>query len=267
MTFLLPAFVGTPEVNRVYNCDALTTLRAMKDKSVDCVVTSPPYNLKRKKKQTLSGMMKGRSTDQFILDGSYDGYGDDMPELEYQQWLRNVITECLRVSKGLVWLNHKMRFVEGEGIHPLRFLPFPVWSEVIWNRRGSITLNSRRYAPSHEYLFAFGRPHYWDDDTNTLMTVWDITRGSANDDFEHPCPYPESLIRPLIVSSCPIRGIVFDPFMGSGTTARVAIHTNRQYIGCDTSLKYCETARKRIAFPYTVDIFADYQRQLEAVGS
>lgn len=255
---LLPAFTSNPDPNRIYNVDALTMLRSMRDKSVDIVVTSPPYNLKRKNKQTLSGMMKGRSTDQFILDGSYDGYNDDMPELEYQQWLRNVVTECLRVSKGLVWLNHKMRFVKGEGIHPLRFLPFPVWSEVIWNRRGSITLNARKFAPSHEYLFGFGRPDYWDDSANTMMTVWDITRGSANDDDDHPCPYPEALIRPLIVASCPVGGIVCDPFMGSGTTGRVAIMTNRQYLGCDTSFTYCQTSRSRLEMPYTPDIFRQF---------
>src|SRR5690349_9037742 len=44
MTPLLPAFTGTPAVNRVYQVDALTLLRAMADNSVDCVVTSPPYD-------------------------------------------------------------------------------------------------------------------------------------------------------------------------------------------------------------------------------
>lgn len=260
---LLPAMTsGMPQINTVYNYDALAGLKAMPDKCVDIVVTSPPYNLKRKNKQTLSGMMKGRSTSQFVLDGRYDTYDDDMPELEYQQWLRDVITKCLRVSKGLVWLNHKMRFVEGEGIHPLRFLPFPVWSEVIWNRRGSITLNARKFAPSHEYLFGFGKPHYWDDKSNTLLTVWDITRGSSNDDSEHPCPYPEALVRPLITSSCPVGGVVLDPFIGSGTTGRVAITTNRKYIGIDISSRYCNVARKRNAHPYTADIFGNYELEV-----
>lgn len=45
MTPLLPAFVGTPELDRVYHCDALTLLRALPDASVDLIVTDPPYNI------------------------------------------------------------------------------------------------------------------------------------------------------------------------------------------------------------------------------
>jgi len=249
---LLPAFVGTPERNRVYHCDALTLLRALPSGSVDCCIFSPPYNIQRS--GSTSGIFANFTT-RFLIDEGYETYDDAMPELEYQQWLRDVVTECLRVSKGLVWVNHKTRFRDGEGIHPLRFLPFPLWSEVIWNRRVSMALNARKFAPSHEYVFGFGKPHYWNDVHNTLMTVWNITSGAAYHFDDHPCPYPEALIRPLIEASCPVGGVVLDPFMGRGTTGRVAVATGRQYIGCDLSAKYCEVARKNIAMPFTPQMF------------
>jgi site-specific DNA-methyltransferase (adenine-specific) len=255
MTCLLPAFVGAPAVNTVYHVDALTLLRAMPAGSVDCVVTSPPYNIERT--GSASGVFANYYT-RFLIDSAYKTYDDNMPELEYQEWLRNIVAECLRVSKGLVWINHKMRFRDGAGIHPLRFLPFPVWSEVIWNRRSSMALNARKYAPSHEYVFGFGKPHYWNNEHNTLMTVWNITRGQNDHDDEHPCPYPPALIRPLIESSCPVGGVVLDPFMGSGTTGQVSRATGRDYIGCDISPEYVEVARKRLAQPWTPQMFLDH---------
>jgi modification methylase len=260
MTPLLPAVAATAHValDSVVCCDALALLSRLETASVDIVVTSPPYNLKRKNR-TATGFMAGRRDNLFIIGGSYSDYDDDMPEIEYQAWLRSVVSECLRVSRGLVWINHKTRFVNGAGIHPLSFLNFPLWSEVVWNRRGSIVMNARKFAPSHEYVFGFGRPHYWNDSFNALMTVWNISYGSANSSDLHPCPYPPALIRPLIEASCPPGGIVLDPFLGMGTTAVEAHRLGRHYIGCDISAEYCAIARARLAAPYTLPMFTEIE--------
>lgn len=62
----------------------------------------------------------------------------------------------------------------------------------------------------------------------------------------HYAPYPEELIATPIKASCPVNGIVIDPFMGSGTTAVVAIKNGCNYIGFELSKEYCEIADKRI---------------------
>lgn len=237
---LLPAFVGAPEVGRVYHCDALTLLRAMPDNYVDIVVTSPPYNLGSTNRRG-GGFFEEKAMrkirDNFYVDG------EDVSELDYQGWLSSVIAECLRVSKGLVWVNHKTRFREKKAIHPLSFLPYPVYSEIIWARAGSWMLNSKRFAQSHEYVYGFGEPHFWNDELNGKCTVWHI---ASVQNSSHACPFPEALVSPLVDASCPQSGIVLDPFMGSGTTAAVAIQLSRRFVGCDLSLEYCEMARTRI---------------------
>lgn len=248
---LLPSTTSRkPLIDVIHCCDALTLLRALPGKSVDCVVTSPPYNLNWKW-QKGGGMFKN---DRWALEFAkgYTNSSDAMPEDKYQAWVRDIVTECLRISKGLVWINHKTRYRDGVGIHPLSFLPFPLWSEVIWERSGSMTLNSRRFAPSHEYIFGFGRPHYWDDTKNTLMSVWHVPHSASPD---HPCPYPEALIQPLIEASCPAHGIVLDPFMGSGTTATVAQRLNRHYIGSDLSPEYVRQAKERLSKPFMRSMF------------
>lgn len=62
----------------------------------------------------------------------------------------------------------------------------------------------------------------------------------------HFATYPEMLIRPCILAGCPEKGIVLDPFMGSGTTGIVARKLNRNYIGCELNPEYKAMAERRI---------------------
>jgi len=58
--------------------------------------------------------------------------------------------------------------------------------------------------------------------------------------------FPPTLVEPMIQAGCPENGIVLDPFMGSGTVAKVALKLNRHFIGIELSPEYCEMAKKRI---------------------
>ncbi|MFA5379405.1 MAG: site-specific DNA-methyltransferase [Dehalococcoidia bacterium] len=250
---LVPA-LATVETfrNQVICCDAMTLLRSLPSKSVDIVVTSPPYNIVWKTSPNhKSGMFRKDAWFLAFKDG-YENHDDHMPEKEYQEWVKAVVGECMRVSKGLVWVNHKTRYRDGVGIHPLSFMPFPLWSEIVWNQGSGRGFNSRRFVPSHEYIFAFGRPHYWDRTNDTAFSVWHLPPQPRK---EHPAPFPHALINPLIIASCPAGGIVLDPFMGSGTTAEVARSLGRDFMGCDNSETYVNLARSRLEHAYQPLLF------------
>ena len=78
-----------------------------------------------------------------------------------------------------------------------------------------------------------------------MMSVWDISSSSAVKGA-HFATYPTELIEKPILSTCPENGIVLDPFMGSGTTAIVAVNNNRKYVGCELNPDYVDLANKRI---------------------
>jgi len=63
----------------------------------------------------------------------------------------------------------------------------------------------------------------------------------------HFAVFPEELIEPCILAGAPVDGIVLDPFMGSGTTAQVAQHLGRQYLGCELNQDYKPLQDKRLA--------------------
>jgi len=218
---------------KIINGDCVEEIKKMPDKSVDIVITSPPYNtLPVNRKNT--GRLKDTKWLKKAIAG-YSSYNDSKPEDEYQEWINNVIGECLRISKGVVWINHKVRYRNRIGIHPLKFIKYDLFCEIIWQRSGGVAFNSRRYVPNHESIYGFGTPHFWDGVNDHLFTVWKIAQVSNND---HPCVFPIQIPERLIASSCPIGGIILDPFCGIGTTGIAAMMSKRDFIGIEIDKKY-----------------------------
>ena len=91
--------------------------------------------------------------------------------------------------------------------------------------------------------------------THTIASAWAVIPvGSKLNGFEisgktkneHIAPFPEALIRPWIKSVCPKDGLVLDPFLGSGTTMRVAMEEQRNCTGIELKPEYVELAKKRV---------------------
>lgn len=203
---------------------------------VDCVVTSPPYNIAGGT-HAPSGRYRNAP-----LNISKRWYDDSLPEAEYQSWLNRVIKNCRECCGGLVWVNHKTRFVDKSALHPARFIKQPIYSEVIWARSGATAFNCRKFAPSHEVILGLGVPHYWNDDANTMLTVWRVHQDAT----DHPCSFPVEIPLRLLYASCPDDGLALDPFAGSGTTMVAAHRTGRRSIGIEIEPKYCEIAKRRM---------------------
>lgn len=77
-----------------------------------------------------------------------------------------------------------------------------------------------------------------------VADFWDIpTKPSSN---EHYASYNDSLIRKPILAGCPKGGIIYDPFMGTGSTAEAALRSQRKFIGSEMSEKYLKIASDRL---------------------
>lgn len=164
--------------------DCLERMKGMESNSVDLVITSPPYNLNKR----ASGGGSSKT--------NYDGwYFDDMPEDEYQSWQKECITEMLRISKGGVFYNHRVRYAwhsrnklktPSKIYHPLHWLSdFPIWCEIIWDRRGTSGHANKRCRLSDERIYQLGKPVKFFDKGYT--TVWSIAPSRNNG---HVCSFP-----------------------------------------------------------------------------
>ncbi len=89
------------------------------------------------------------------------------------------------------------------------------------------------------------------NDTKRKGNIWNYLVGYRNSSkdkiaFKHPAIFPEKLVEDHIISWSNEDDIVLDPFMGSGTTAKMALLNNRKYIGFEISKEYCDIAEERI---------------------
>lgn len=83
----------------------------------------------------------------------------------------------------------------------------------------------------------------WEGTTRNKRSVWTVTTKPYTG--AHFATYPPELIEPCILAGSKPGDIVFDPFMGSGTTAQVALQLGRQYLGCELNPEYAKLAEKR----------------------
>jgi DNA modification methylase len=75
-------------------------------------------------------------------------------------------------------------------------------------------------------------------------SVWTVTTKPYKG--AHFATFPPDLITPCILAGAPAGGVVLDPFMGSGTTAAVALQHGRQYLGCELNPEYGPLQQNRI---------------------
>lgn len=232
-------------LNKIVCGDALEVMKGMPDKSIDLVVTSPPYNLKN---STGNGMSVNTKTGKWAgnaLQNGYSHYDDCMPYDKYTKWQHECLLEMLRLLKddGAIFYNHKWRVQDGL-IQDRREIvkDLPVRQIIIWRRKGGINFNPGYFLPTYEVIYMITKPKFvLAKKANAYGDVWEFTQEMSND---HPAPFPVALIDRIISSTN--AQIVLDPFMGSGTTAIVAMGLNRNFVGIELSPEYCQKAKDRI---------------------
>ena len=240
------------EVDRIYQEDCLQTLRRMEDNSVDLIITSPPYNKGYYNKHKRQG--KGdlcRTKSRAI---QYDGFNDKMDPLEYEKWQKEIIAECLRVLKptGSFFYNHKDILFNNSTIHPRFVYDFPIKQVLIWDRGSTLTVGKDYFYPTTEYIFQIkktdaSKPYFNRKEGRFKSAVW---RFSPERNNNHPAPFPIELPENCILACSKEGDLIYDPFMGSGTTAVAAKKHNRHYIGSELSEEYVRQAEERLRKVY-----------------
>lgn len=240
-------------------------MREVETKSVDLIVTSPPYNIDINYGNKTS---KGKT-----IESKGKKYKDNLSETEYRKLLENVFNECKRVLKdnGSIWINIKNRYLNEQIVPPFwiqdYFKDMYLKNLIVWNFDWGGSTN-KRFAPRYEFVFWFTknknsytfnlddvkvpalnyRPDRYKSQLKNPSDVWKIPMVSGNfiERTGHPAQYPEKLIERIILAGTNEGDLVLDPFMGSGTTAVVAKNFNRYYIGYEIEKDYMAMAEKRL---------------------
>lgn len=244
----------------LYNLNCLEAMPAVKTACIDLTVTSPPYNI-GKEYEAILGLEEYR--------------------VWCKQWIKQV--HRLTLEKGAFWLN--LGYISVPGVAkaiPLTYLlweqiPFYLIQEVVWNY-GAGVAGKKFLSPRNEKFlwyvknsedYTFNLDDIRDTDVKypnqkkngklkcnpngkNPTDVWNfpkVTSGtdrSSQERTSHPAQFPIAVIDRIIKAASNKKDLVLDPFMGSGTTAEVALALGRRVIGFEISEKYCEVAANRI---------------------
>lgn len=248
----------------IYNEDCLEFLKNIPDNSIKCTITSPPYDNIR----------------------NYNGYSFPFEEIAAQLWrvtkvggiiIWNVADATIKGSKTGTSMRQALYFMQ---------LGFRLHDTMIYAKRNPMPANvsSKRYHQAWEYVFAFtkdtpetfnpimvkakfghldanmkhrgknGDIEYKKTKRNEFTKVrnifeYSVGGGHSTKDkvaFKHPAIMPEQLALDMIKTWTNEGDTVFDPFLGSGTTAKMCLVSNRKFQGTELSLEYCEISKTRI---------------------
>lgn len=215
------------QLNTIYNEDCLETMKRMPDGFVDLVLTDPPYGIDFQSSRTIERLRKPKIAN------------DKEP---YVEWME----EAFRVLKdgGTMFCFYRWD-VANAFIEEGKRVGFRVKSEIVWDKvaHGMGDLKGS-FAPQHETIMFCTKGNY-KFPANRPATVIKAMRVSP-EKLKHPNEKPVDLIKRLVHAVATKESIVYDPFMGSGATARACKDLGHNYIGSEISKEYCDIAEKRL---------------------
>jgi site-specific DNA-methyltransferase (adenine-specific) len=225
--------------------DCLTILKSMPANTFHIGITSPPYNLDDHN-WDMGG--EGRTKRNGI---GYAAHDDNMSQADYEAWQVAILNELHRTATpgASMFYNHKTRTLNGELIHPMRWLSQADWTirqEIIWDRVSTHNHEPRLFWPVDEriYWLTKGKPTL--NNVNvSLPSVWREFGPVGN--TWHPAPFTLALPRMLLKAINAQPGqVVIDPFSGSGTTIKAALEVGCKAIGIDVCKEYLDKSRREI---------------------
>jgi len=252
--------VSAPEIeNKTINQNLFEILDFLPSQFVDLLFLDPPYNLNKR----------------------FNGNGfKEQSTTEYAEWLDSWLSKLVRTLKPTASIYICGDWRSSTAIHLVAEKYFKVRNRITWERekgRGAKT-NWKNNTEDiwfctmgNEYTFNVdavklkrkviapykenGKPKDWEETSNGNFrithpsNIWNdisIPFWSMPENTEHPTQKPEKLLAKIILASSNENDVVFDPFLGSGTTSVVAKKLGRKYVGVESDTMYCCLTEKRL---------------------
>lgn len=248
----------------LYLGNCLDFLEQIPDSSIQLIITSPPYNIGKE-------------------------YEKKINIKEYISQQNRVINECIRVLKNKGSICWEIgNYVNNGEIIPLDILLYECFknnqlqlrNRIVWHFGHGLHCSKRfsgRYetilwfTKSDQYIFNLdkvrvpqkypGKKHFKGPNTGKYSSnpkgknpsdVWDIPNVKSKhiEKTCHPCQFPISLVQRLILALSNEHDIVFDPFLGVGSTAIAGIINKRKVAGSEILRKYYDIACERVMLAY-----------------
>ena len=214
---------------KLYQGDCLEIMGGIKDKSVDLIVTDPPY---------LMDYQSNRRKKEDRFDKIKNDKGNYMLIQDYLEECHRIMKDNTAIYCFCSW--HNIDFFKNEFEKHFKLKNILVWNK---NNHGTGDLKGS-YAPKHEFIL-FGHKGRTLLREKRIADVIDCPKISSNK-LTHPTEKPQDLLEIFIRQSSDVGSIVFDGFMGTGSCGIAAKKLNRNFIGIELDEKYFNIAKNRL---------------------
>lgn len=200
----------------IYNADCLEVMKEISDKEIDLVLTDPPYGI------DYGNQLKGKGNQMGGAD-KYRWKNYNCPQWDKEKPKTEIFQQLFRISKNqIIWGGNY--FIE-------ELKSSQCW--LVWNKG------------QRNFSLADGELAY--TSFKKSLRIFDYSRSKALQDKKiHPTQKPIALMSWCLINNSKENDLIFDGFLGSGTTAIAAIKTGRRLIGCELDSIYFEKIGQRI---------------------
>lgn len=253
-------------INKIFNEDCRETIEKLPQNSIDVILTSPFYNTNMKAKGG-KVITDGKTRNEFAR---YDKFIDVMSNDDYRAFTINLFNGYDKVLKenGVVLYNISYGNENSECLFLtiadiLQQTNFTIADVIIWKKKSALPacLSPNKLTRITEFVFVFCRKsEYMTFHTNKrhvstrptgqkmYENIFNFVE-AANNDGANPyngATFSSELCDYLLRIYAPTGGVIYDSFMGTGTTAVTAKRLGLKYVGSEISEKQCEYANKRL---------------------
>ena len=245
-------------INKILNGDSLKELKKIPDKTFELIFADPPYNMQIGEKLTRPDSSK--------VNGVNDKWDKFISFKHYDDFCKTWLKECKRVLKdnGSIWVIGSYHNIFRLGYH-LQNLNYWLLNDVIWKKNNPMpNFRGTRFTNAHEtliwasknknskYTFNYQSLKCLNDDLQ-MRSDWTFPICSGKERLKkdkkkiHSTQKPEALLHRILLATTNKGDTVFDPFLGTGTTAVVAKKLGRNFYGIEKDKIYFNAAKVRLS--------------------
>lgn len=251
---------NTDFTNKTINANLFEVIDYIPNNFADLIIIDPPYNLNKNFNGMTFTAMSSHDYDMYLESWFYKVCTKLKPNASLYMcgdWkctsaIQKVLEQELTIINRITWQREKGRGAKTNWKNAMEDIWFAVKNPHNYYFNVNAVMSKRKVIAPYKVN---GKPKDWEEteDGNFRTTYpsnfWDdisIPFWSMPENTDHPTQKPEKLYAKLILASSKEGDMIFDPFLGSGTTSVVAQKLNRKYCGIEINKEYCLWAEKRL---------------------
>ena len=254
--------------NIIHNEDCFETMNKMQSKTVDCVLTSPPYNTGGRVEYWSNKVVNGKRV--YSQEKRYDQYLDTKTTQEYIDWSVDLFNSYEKILKSNGCILYNISY-GNENPNVLWLLlaeiiqktDFMIADCIVWKKKTALpnTTSKNKLTRICEFVFVIVRKdEFMTFNSNKKVTTttekgqdfyevfYNIVEAKNNDGSNklNKATFSTDLVRKLLNMYVPKNSLVYDSFMGTGTTALGCIEQDINFVGSELSKDQCDFANQKV---------------------